>query len=335
MRRPWRAWPSSPAAACARGRSPSCACTVGLRRRAATTPAARRARPDLPTKVIEVTFDGDSVTPNGDRVEVDRRPADRARRHRRRRRRDPRALRPRSRSSSTTPAPPRSTLTDRPARASSTSSRTTLEKTIVQLEVPLSVYRPSGISSPTASAGPRTCRSRPSWRSPARWPRSTVSFTVLALAWRTPRYDAATSGRPAPAWLAALVDSAGVPAWRCAWSACSLLGYAAMAAVLRQGPADQPALRHLLRLVVGRAGPGLAAASARSGRRSARSARINAAFARLSGGDPDAGRLRLPRAARVLAGRGRALRVRVDGAGLPLRRPSSARCGCGARRTSR
>jgi hypothetical protein len=35
-----------------------------------------------------------------------------------------------------------------------------------------------------------------------------VSFVVLALAWRTPRYDG-TSGRPAPAWLAALVDSTG------------------------------------------------------------------------------------------------------------------------------
>ena len=34
-----------------------------------------------------------------------------------------------------------------------------------------------------------------------------VSFTVLALAWRSPRYDAATSGRPAPSWLARLVDS--------------------------------------------------------------------------------------------------------------------------------
>ena len=34
-----------------------------------------------------------------------------------------------------------------------------------------------------------------------------VSFIVLALAWRNPRYDAATSGRPAPAWLASLVDS--------------------------------------------------------------------------------------------------------------------------------
>jgi hypothetical protein len=35
----------------------------------------------------------------------------------------------------------------------------------------------------------------------------TVSFVVLALAWRTPRYYAATSGRPAPAWLSSFVDS--------------------------------------------------------------------------------------------------------------------------------
>ena len=34
-----------------------------------------------------------------------------------------------------------------------------------------------------------------------------VSFTVLAVAWREPRYDAATSGRPAPAWLDRLVSS--------------------------------------------------------------------------------------------------------------------------------
>ena len=30
---------------------------------------------------------------------------------------------------------------------------------------------------------------------------------MLALAWRTPRYDAATSGRLGPAWLSAFVDS--------------------------------------------------------------------------------------------------------------------------------
>src|SRR3954452_5029409 len=34
-----------------------------------------------------------------------------------------------------------------------------------------------------------------------------VSFIVLALAWRTPRFDAATHGRPAPTWLAAVADS--------------------------------------------------------------------------------------------------------------------------------
>ena len=35
-----------------------------------------------------------------------------------------------------------------------------------------------------------------------------VSFIVLALAWRSPRYDAATSGRRAPAWLERVADSA-------------------------------------------------------------------------------------------------------------------------------
>ena len=34
----------------------------------------------------------------------------------------------------------------------------------------------------------------------------TVSFIVLALAWRSPRFDAATSGRPVPSWLASMVD---------------------------------------------------------------------------------------------------------------------------------
>ena len=36
----------------------------------------------------------------------------------------------------------------------------------------------------------------------------TVSFTVLAIAWRTPRYDESRTGRPAPAWLSRIVDSA-------------------------------------------------------------------------------------------------------------------------------
>ena len=47
-----------------------------------------------------------------------------------------------------------------------------------------------------------------------------VSFTVLAVAWRTPRYDAATSGRPAPTWLTGIVDSTW---WRVVWR---VLGFA-------------------------------------------------------------------------------------------------------------
>ena len=57
-----------------------------------------------------------------------------------------------------------------------------------------------------------------------------ISFTVLAVAWRSPRYDAATSGRLAPAWLAAVVDS---PWFRGALRFVGLVvtAYAAFAAV--------------------------------------------------------------------------------------------------------
>jgi hypothetical protein len=37
-----------------------------------------------------------------------------------------------------------------------------------------------------------------------------VSFTVLIVAWRTPRYDAMTQGRPVPDWLARFIDSPGL-----------------------------------------------------------------------------------------------------------------------------
>jgi len=58
-----------------------------------------------------------------------------------------------------------------------------------------------------------------------------VSFTVLAVAWRSPRYDEATSGRPAPAFLARLVDST---AFRVALRVVGmvLFVYSAVAAVL-------------------------------------------------------------------------------------------------------
>jgi hypothetical protein len=38
-----------------------------------------------------------------------------------------------------------------------------------------------------------------------------VSFIVLALAWRRPRFDAATAGRPAPRWVRSLVDGGLLP----------------------------------------------------------------------------------------------------------------------------
>ncbi len=85
----------------------------------------------------------------------------------------------------------------------------------------------------------------------------TISFIVLALAWRTPRYDAATDGRPAPAALSTLVTSTG-------WSV---------------------AMR-VLGLVVFGLGPVWKAISpART---------INLLFARISGSDPDEGLFRYP-----------------------------------------
>lgn len=67
-----------------------------------------------------------------------------------------------------------------------------------------------------------------------------VSFTVLALAWRSPRYDAAKDGRPAPAWLARTVDR---PAYRVALRVVGLLFLAwfGLAAVFGRDLATNPA----------------------------------------------------------------------------------------------
>jgi hypothetical protein len=68
-----------------------------------------------------------------------------------------------------------------------------------------------------------------------------VSFTVLAIAWRRPRYDAATSGRPAPVWLDRLTGSAP---WRAWWRAFGLaaLVYVGWAAVAGQDSLINPFL---------------------------------------------------------------------------------------------
>ena len=178
------------------------------------------------------------------------RPADRVRRHRRRARRDPRPLAPRSRSSSTTQGS--STIDVKPIHGTGRRhvESHTLNKALLILQA--AVNRPPP-ARPRAGrrAGPADLpRAR---RSSARRPRSPSRSSSSSLAWRKPRYDAATSGRPAPAWLARIVDSARLPRP-------APPGRAARPDLPRarrgprQGPADQPDLRHLLRLDLGRHG---------------------------------------------------------------------------------
>ena len=115
----------------------------------------------------------------------------------------------------------------------------------------------------------------------------TVSFTVLALAWRNPRYDAATSGRPAPAGLARVVDA---PSFRLALRAVGLvlLGYAAVAAVLGRDLLTNPLFgMFYVWWWVGLVPASLLLGPVWKAISPVRS--INGFFARISGGDPDEG----------------------------------------------
>ncbi len=118
-----------------------------------------------------------------------------------------------------------------------------------------------------------------------------VSFCVLALAWRTPRYEG-PGGRPAPRWLARLVDDerfrwtvrilgllvCGLPTWALIW-----------------GPdlVTQPGPGHLLRAGLGGRGAGLAAVrpvvKAVSPVRT-----LNLLLAKVTGGDPATGMMTYP-----------------------------------------
>ncbi|WP_244931944.1 hypothetical protein [Nocardioides sp. W7] len=120
----------------------------------------------------------------------------------------------------------------------------------------------------------------------------TVSFTVLAVAWRTPRYDGVETGRPAPPWLDALVAH---PAFRIGLRVLGmvLFTYTALVAVLGQDRVTNPffgifyvwwwvglvPFSLLLGPVWKAISPGRT---------------INLAFAKLSGGDPDVGLFRYP-----------------------------------------
>lgn len=70
-----------------------------------------------------------------------------------------------------------------------------------------------------------------------------VSFTVLALAWRTPRYDGheRSRGRAAPAWLRGTVDSTWFPVVVRAFGL-ALFGWFLLAAVLGENLVINPAL---------------------------------------------------------------------------------------------
>jgi len=120
----------------------------------------------------------------------------------------------------------------------------------------------------------------------------TVSFTVLAVAWRKPRYDEATSGRPAPGWLTGIVDARW---WSVLWRVVGFLLflYTAMVAVFGKDLLTNPLFGIFyvwwwvalvpLSLLFGRVWRAISPVRT-----------INLLFARLSGGDPDTGLYRYP-----------------------------------------
>jgi hypothetical protein len=115
----------------------------------------------------------------------------------------------------------------------------------------------------------------------------TVSFTVLAIAWRTPRYDGDRTGRPAPATLGRIVDSR---AWFLGWRTVGLLvfAYTVMVAVHGQDSLLNPffGIFYVL-LWVGFVPASLLFGPAYRAISPVRT--VNAAFAKLTGGDPDKG----------------------------------------------
>jgi hypothetical protein len=115
----------------------------------------------------------------------------------------------------------------------------------------------------------------------------TVSFTVLAIAWRTPRYDEGVLGRPAPRRLASVVDSR---AWFLVLRGLGMLafGYTVMVAVLGEDSLINPffGIFYVL-LWVGFVPLSLLGGPAYKAISPVRT--INSLFARLTGSDPDRG----------------------------------------------
>jgi hypothetical protein len=115
----------------------------------------------------------------------------------------------------------------------------------------------------------------------------TVSFTVLAVAWRTPRYDADKTGRPAPPWLSGIVESTW---WFTLWRVVGLLGfgYTVMVAIGGEDSLINPFFGiFYVWLWVGFVPASLLFGPVYKAISPVRT--INAAFARLTGGDPETG----------------------------------------------
>ena len=158
-----------------------------------------------------------------------------------------------------------------------------------------------------------------------------VSFGVLALAWREPRYDGHRVGRPAPGWLSSLTAS---PGWHVAMRAIGLLffGFGAFAAVFGQDLLTNPifGMFYVWWWV------GLPVASLLLGpvwRAVSPVRTVNAFVARISGGDPDRGVFTYsPRVGYWPAAS--ACSPSSGSSWSTSTAPSSARSGCGARCTS-
>ncbi|MEP6815574.1 MAG: hypothetical protein ABI873_08505 [Marmoricola sp.] len=119
-----------------------------------------------------------------------------------------------------------------------------------------------------------------------------VSFTVLILAWRRPRYDARTQGRPLPGGLARLVDSAGLR-WTLRVLGLVVAGYLVWALVAGPDVVTNPTFGSFYVLLwVGIVpfsllfGPAFRLVSPMR--------TINLLFARVTGGDPANGVYRYP-----------------------------------------
>ncbi|HLN78677.1 MAG TPA: hypothetical protein VK204_16660 [Nocardioidaceae bacterium] len=120
-----------------------------------------------------------------------------------------------------------------------------------------------------------------------------ISFIVLALAWRNPRYDAATSGRPAPVGLTKLVDSP-VFQWTLRILGLAFFGYVVWAALAGPDLLVNPVFGVVYVLLW----VGLVPASLLFGPfyKAVNPLRtLNIAFSRLVGSDPDHGMYEVPR----------------------------------------